>query len=244
MMDEDKIILLVEDNPDDEDLTLRALRKANVRNEVVVAHDGVEARGQTPEEIAEARVESGGLDLGGRGIGPAVGDVLRERGVEEEHVLRHDADRRAPGGGIPVADVDAADGDAPARRRVQPDQQVHQRALAGAILAHDGHHRPGAGGEPDAIHGRPRPPDPGEPERVAEILAALGLTHTVITSVDRDDLPDGGAAQWAETIRQCKARRPEMTLEALTGDFKGDTRAVDSAVKRLRALVGGDPEIA
>jgi lipoic acid synthetase len=65
---------------------------------------------------------------------------------------------------------------------------------------------------------------------VAEVLAKLGLRHTVITCVDRDDLADGGAAHWAETIRRCKAAAPEMTLEVLTGDFKGDTDAVDTVL--------------
>jgi lipoic acid synthetase len=82
----------------------------------------------------------------------------------------------------------------------------------------------------DVPNGKPLPPDPGEPERVAEMLGALGLTHTVITSVDRDDLPDGGAAHWAATIRACKARAPAMTLEVLTGDFKGDTAALDTVL--------------
>jgi lipoic acid synthetase len=62
---------------------------------------------------------------------------------------------------------------------------------------------------------------------VALALATLGLRHTVITSVDRDDLADGGAAHWAETIRRVREACPEMTLEALTGDFAGDTGAVD-----------------
>ena len=79
----------------------------------------------------------------------------------------------------------------------------------------------------DVPTGRPLPPDPGEPERVAAILAELGLRHTVITCVDRDDLPDGGAAHWATTIQAVKRAAPELVLEVLTGDFKGDTGAVD-----------------
>jgi lipoic acid synthetase len=63
------------------------------------------------------------------------------------------------------------------------------------------------------------------------MLARLELTHTVITCVDRDDLPDGGAAHWAETIRHVKARCPSMTLEVLTGDFKGQTRDVDTVLR-------------
>lgn len=79
----------------------------------------------------------------------------------------------------------------------------------------------------DVPTGRPSPPDPDEPERVATILAELGLAHAVITCVTRDDLPDGGAAHWAATLRAVRARSPAMVLEALVSDFKGDTSAVD-----------------
>jgi lipoic acid synthetase len=79
----------------------------------------------------------------------------------------------------------------------------------------------------DVTTGRPLPPDPDEPRRVAETLARLGLEHTVITCVDRDDLEDGGAAHWAETIRRVRAACTSMTLEVLTGDFKGSTDLVD-----------------
>jgi lipoic acid synthetase len=82
----------------------------------------------------------------------------------------------------------------------------------------------------DVPTGRPAPADPAEPERVAQILAELGLRHTVITCVDRDDLRDGGAAHWAATITAVKRRSPEMVLEVLTGDFKGDTGAVDTVL--------------
>jgi lipoyl synthase len=82
----------------------------------------------------------------------------------------------------------------------------------------------------DVATGRPLPPDADEPRRVAEMLGELGLSHTVITCVDRDDLPDGGAAHWAETIRQVKTRCPDMTLEVLTGDFKGNTDDVDTVL--------------
>jgi len=79
----------------------------------------------------------------------------------------------------------------------------------------------------DVPIGKPLPPDPGEPARVAAILGELGLTHTVITCVTRDDLADGGAAHWAATIRAVKERCPDMVLEVLVSDFKGDTDAVD-----------------
>ena len=82
----------------------------------------------------------------------------------------------------------------------------------------------------DVPTGRPLPPDPNEPEHVATMLGELGLRHTVVTCVDRDDLPDGGAAHWAATIRAIKRRSPELVLEVLTGDFKGDTGAVDTVL--------------
>ena len=79
----------------------------------------------------------------------------------------------------------------------------------------------------DVTTGRPLPPDPDEPRRVAEMLGQLDLEHTVITCVDRDDLPDFGASHWAETIRRVKEACPEMTLEVLAGDFKGKGELVD-----------------
>lgn len=82
----------------------------------------------------------------------------------------------------------------------------------------------------DVKTGRPLPADPDEPRRVAEMLSQLDLVHTVITCVDRDDLPDGGAAHWAETIQRVKAACPDMTLEILTGDFKGNTADVDTVL--------------
>ncbi len=82
----------------------------------------------------------------------------------------------------------------------------------------------------DVPMGRPLPPDPDEPRRVAVALSQLGLNHTVITCVDRDDLKDGGAAHWAETITQVKAQCKDMTLEVLTGDFKGNLKDVDTVL--------------
>ena len=69
---------------------------------------------------------------------------------------------------------------------------------------------------------RPPPLDPHEPENTAEALARWGLGYVVLTSVDRDDLADGGARHFAETIRRIKAKKPGMLVEALTGDFGGD----------------------
>ena len=82
----------------------------------------------------------------------------------------------------------------------------------------------------DVKTGRPLPVDEGEPERVGLMLAELRLRHTVITSVDRDDLRDGGADIWARTLRACHERAPWMTIETLVGDFKGSLADVDTVL--------------
>jgi lipoic acid synthetase len=79
--------------------------------------------------------------------------------------------------------------------------------------------------------GRPSELDLGEPLRVAESVAELGLRHAVITSVDRDDLRDGGAGIFAHTIRAIRRRSPGTTIEVLTPDFQGDLEAVRTVVE-------------
>ncbi len=69
--------------------------------------------------------------------------------------------------------------------------------------------------------GKPLPADYEEPLRVAKAIKKMGIKHAVITSVDRDDLPDGGAKIWAETIRKIKELNPETTIETLIPDFQG-----------------------
>jgi lipoic acid synthetase len=73
---------------------------------------------------------------------------------------------------------------------------------------------------------RPGPLDPGEPERVAEAVARLGLRFAVVTAVARDDLPDGGAAAFAATIRAIRGRVPDCSVEVLVPDFKGERAAM------------------
>lgn len=75
-------------------------------------------------------------------------------------------------------------------------------------------------------HGRPDPIDGAEPARVAEAIAALGLSYVVITSVDRDDLDDGGASIFAATIRETRARVPDCRIEVLIPDFQGSAPAL------------------
>ncbi len=84
--------------------------------------------------------------------------------------------------------------------------------------------------------GRPAAVDAEEPERVAEAVAVMGLEHAVITSVDRDDLDDGGAGHWAAVIEAVHERNPGTAVEVLTGDFRGVADALD-------VVLGARPEI-
>jgi len=79
--------------------------------------------------------------------------------------------------------------------------------------------------------GIPRALDADEPKRVAEAVATLGLRHVVVTSVDRDDLPDGGAEHFARTIRALRAAAPDTTIEVLTPDFLRKDGALEVVVE-------------
>lgn len=78
--------------------------------------------------------------------------------------------------------------------------------------------------------GEPEPLDPSEPSRVAEAARRLGLSAVVVTSVTRDDLPDGGAGHFAATVAAVRAALPEAAVEILTPDFRGDREAFKIAV--------------
>jgi len=78
--------------------------------------------------------------------------------------------------------------------------------------------------------GTPLAPDPEEPVRVAEAVASLGLAYAVVTSVTRDDLPDGGAAHFAAVIGAIRAKSPATRIESLIPDFKGDTAALEAVL--------------
>lgn len=79
--------------------------------------------------------------------------------------------------------------------------------------------------------GKPKSPAAEEQRRVAEAVAAMGLDYAVITSVTRDDLPDGGASHFARTIRAIKAANPRVKVEVLVPDFKGNERALAAVVE-------------
>ncbi len=80
------------------------------------------------------------------------------------------------------------------------------------------------------------PPDTNEPDKVARAAVAMGLTYVVLTMVDRDDLVDGGAAHVANTIRAIKALKPDMLVEALTGDFAGNHQ-------QIQTVLAGGPDV-
>jgi lipoic acid synthetase len=84
--------------------------------------------------------------------------------------------------------------------------------------------------------GRPGPLDPDEPEHVAQAVQAMGLKHAVITSVDRDDLPDGGASVFAAVIRRIRQLQPGCTVEVLIPDFRG-------RIEPLKVVMGERPDI-
>lgn len=91
-------------------------------------------------------------------------------------------------------------------------------------------------------HGRPGAVDRDEPGRVARAVDALQLSYVVITSVDRDDLEDGGASLFAETIRQTRRRRPECRLEVLIPDFQGHEAALQTVLDARPAVLNHNIE--
>jgi lipoyl synthase len=82
----------------------------------------------------------------------------------------------------------------------------------------------------DIANGRPRPVDPGEPWRVRAAVERMRLSFVVLTSVDRDDLPDGGAAHFAQTIRAVRTLSPEPGVEVLTPDFLGRMESLETVL--------------
>ena len=91
-------------------------------------------------------------------------------------------------------------------------------------------------------HGRPTPPEPEEPRRIAESVAELGLKYAVVTCVSRDDLPDGGASAMRETILAIRQRCPDTLVEVLTSDYGGDFQAVDQVLSAAPAVFGHNLE--
>jgi lipoic acid synthetase len=88
----------------------------------------------------------------------------------------------------------------------------------------------------NVVHGAPKPPDAAEPVKVASAIHALDLDYVVVTSVDRDDLPDFGAEHFARTITETRARVPDCRLEVLIPDFQGSEEA-------LRIVLDARPDV-
>jgi lipoyl synthase len=88
----------------------------------------------------------------------------------------------------------------------------------------------------DIANGKPRPVDPGEPWRVRAAVERMGLSFVVLTSVDRDDLPDGGAAHFADTIRAVRTLEPVPGVEVLTPDFLG-------RLESLETVLAAEPDV-
>ena len=91
-------------------------------------------------------------------------------------------------------------------------------------------------------HGMPTELDLDEPRRVADTIVAMALDHVVITSVNRDELRDGGASIYAATIREVRARLPECSVEVLIPDFKGDEDALRAVMEARPAILGHNLE--
>jgi len=91
-------------------------------------------------------------------------------------------------------------------------------------------------------HGQPLPPDPTEPEKVGSAVKLMGLKYAVITSVTRDDLPDGGANHWAKTIQAIRDQNPHCKIEVLIPDFQGNSGALDLILSAKPAVLGHNLE--
>ncbi|MDR0429718.1 MAG: lipoyl synthase [Tannerellaceae bacterium] len=92
------------------------------------------------------------------------------------------------------------------------------------------------------LTGKPLPLNPAEPANVAESIRLMGLKHAVITSVDRDDLPDLGARHWADTIRAIKEVNPDTTIEVLIPDFQGNLDWVDAVIDESPEIISHNME--
>ena len=90
--------------------------------------------------------------------------------------------------------------------------------------------------------GRPLPLDPQEPTHVAESVRLMKLSHAVVTSVDRDDLPDLGASHWAQTIREIRRLNPDTTLEVLIPDFQGRGELVEQVIEARPDIISHNME--
>ena len=94
----------------------------------------------------------------------------------------------------------------------------------------------------NTLTGRPLPLDPTEPAKIAESIQLMNLKHAVVTSVDRDDLPDGGAYHWAATIEAIRKTNPDTTLEVLIPDFDGKIGLLDIVIDQKPDIISHNLE--
>jgi len=94
----------------------------------------------------------------------------------------------------------------------------------------------------NTLTGKPLPINQEEPLHVAESIRLMKLSHAVITSVDRDDLPDLGASHWAETLHQIKRLNPDTTTEVLIPDFQGKTELIDKVIAAQPDIISHNME--
>ena len=94
----------------------------------------------------------------------------------------------------------------------------------------------------NTLTGRPLPLDPSEPAKIAESIHLMNLKHAVVTSVDRDDLPDGGAYHWAATIQAIRKTNPDTTLEVLIPDFDGKVGLLDIVIAQKPDIISHNLE--
>ena len=157
------------------------------------------------------------MSFGGQISSPTLPDWIRGRKLRLGDL--HDVKRRMRGGGLHTVCEEA---------RCPNRSECFQRGTATFLI--NGRVCTRSCAYCSIAHGRPQPVDPDEPRQLAEAAVAMGLFHVVITAVDRDDLPDGGAAGFVECVRLLKALEPAPTVEVLTPDFRGEPACVDRIV--------------
>ena len=157
------------------------------------------------------------MSFGGQVTNPILPDWIRGRKIRLGDL--HDIKRRLRSGGLHTVCEEA---------RCPNRSECFQRGTATFLI--NGRVCTRSCGYCSIAHGRPQPVDPDEPRQLAEAAVAMGLHHVVITAVDRDDLPDGGATGFVECVRRLKALESAPTVEVLTPDFRGEPTSVDRIV--------------